>query len=250
LEKEKKESPNNGQMEELMGDKVNRITGNDQTVRIPSRKEKNHYGREGQEGSVVIVSAAKESSRKINGNIQRKHGDFKQEYDPRIEDSITRYINKTGNGRRKKRKKDEGAYLKYINSCDQVAENEGKQNCTYQMYGCNITSDLNGSRELRSKNLDCECLAQAIDRHSTVDAPCAAAERKDMNKNHIGRQIQDVECILLFCDGKTCLLTETDSETSIEEANQLIRSEEAIMGSVSIGYEQKNQFLRMKILLL
>jgi hypothetical protein len=50
--------------------------------------------------------------------------------------------------------------------------------------------------------LDCECRAQTIDHQSIVDMPCAAAEHKDMNKNHISRQSQDVESLIISLEGK------------------------------------------------
>jgi hypothetical protein len=64
--------------------------------------------------------------------------------------------------------------------------------------------------------LDCECGAQTIDRQSTVDMSCAAAEHKDMNRNHIEMQSQDVESLVISFNGKTCLASETDSRNLIE----------------------------------
>jgi hypothetical protein len=43
-----------------------------------------------------------------------------------------------------------------------------------------------------------------IDRQSIVDMSCTAAERKDMNKNHIGRQSQDVESFYYSIHGTIC----------------------------------------------
>jgi hypothetical protein len=50
-----------------------------------------------------------------------------------------------------------------------------------------------------------------------------ATVQNDMNKNHIGRQSQDVEIIEYLFDGKSCLASETDSRNLIEEAHHFIR---------------------------
>jgi hypothetical protein len=52
---------------------------------------------------------------------------------------------------------------------------------------------MNESQDCKLEVLNYEWEAQTIDQQSTVDMSCAAAERKDMNKNHIGRHSQDVE---------------------------------------------------------
>jgi hypothetical protein len=46
---------------------------------------------------------------------------------------------------------------------------------------------------------------------------------KNMNKNHIGTQSQDVESPLNSFDGIICLDLEADSKNMIEEAPQSIR---------------------------
>jgi hypothetical protein len=170
----------------------------------PSRREKNHYGRDDTEKDAPAIL---------------------------LSDELPEQRYKFGNGKRKRGKKEREKYLE--------GGAEEKQSSIYQMYGQNIIGyerketnwmnenlvDINliEPREHKSGNLDCECVAQTIDHHSTVVVPCAAAERKDMNKNHIGRQIRDVERFNLSCDGKTCLLMETGLKTLIEEENQLNR---------------------------
>jgi hypothetical protein len=67
-----------------------------------------------------------------------------------------------------------------------------------------IKTILNESSECKLEILNCEWGAQTIDRQSTMDKSCAAAERKDMNKNHIGRQSQNVESSIFSFDGKIC----------------------------------------------
>jgi hypothetical protein len=57
---------------------------------------------------------------------------------------------------------------------------------------------------------------------STIDVSCAAAEGKDMNKNHIGRQSHVVESFSISVDGNTCFASETDSRNLIEEAHHFI----------------------------
>jgi hypothetical protein len=86
-----------------------------------------------------------------------------------------------------------------------------------------IKSKINEPRDRRLEILNCECEAQTIDRQSTVDMSCAAAERNDMNKNHIGRQSQEVESLSISFDVKTCFALETDSKNLIKEAHQFIR---------------------------
>jgi hypothetical protein len=51
---------------------------------------------------------------------------------------------------------------------------------------------------------------------------CAAAEGKDMIKNHFGRQSQDIESLSISVDLNICLALETDSRNLIEEAHQFI----------------------------
>jgi hypothetical protein len=69
---------------------------------------------------------------------------------------------------------------------------------------------------------------------------CAAAERKDMNKNHIGRQSQDVESFYNSVDGNICLASEKDSRNQNEERIILFGSGE-VMPEVQLGKHLKRK---------
>jgi hypothetical protein len=64
-----------------------------------------------------------------------------------------------------------------------------------------------------------KCRELAFNHDSTVDVSCAAAERKDMNKNHIGRQSQNVESYLNSVYETTCQDPEIEQLKMDEEVS-------------------------------
>jgi hypothetical protein len=67
-----------------------------------------------------------------------------------------------------------------------------------------ISPKINEPPERKLEILNCECEAQTINGQSIVDMSYAAVEHNDMNKNHIGRQCQDVESFCYSIHGTTC----------------------------------------------